>query len=337
MKKIFFTILVFAFCIGLQGQKITALTEATTAPTGSLLIVRSGTTGDVLKRITEANLFSPLLKVKDSTAYVNSYMSRFDAVTGLALKVNISDTAGMLTRYARLLEVYQAIADSLNALRNSGVPGVLLADSNVYDGGYTTPYGVDLQIAASGGTLKDNLLRGIQALGSTIKAIPMGCDAIGSQSTALIDGLAFWQPIYIDEATTITGVKWVNATAGDYVADNNNRIGLYSVSGTTYTLVASCANDGNLWKGTANTLNTKAFSAPYAAAKGVYYLCFLYNTSAETAAPAIFAGADVGAYASILLFSDHQLSGYSSQTDIPNSEVTGDIAGYTKIAAIFLY
>jgi hypothetical protein len=129
MKKILFTILVFAFCIGIQGQKITALTEATTAPTGSLLIVRSGTTGDVLKRITEANLFSPLLKVKDSTAYVNSYMSRFDAVTGLALKVNISDTAGMLTRYARLLEVYQAIADSLNALRNSAVSGVLLADS----------------------------------------------------------------------------------------------------------------------------------------------------------------------------------------------------------------
>jgi hypothetical protein len=121
MKKIFFTILVFAFCIGLQGQKITALTEATTAPTGSLLIVRSGTTGDVLKRITEANLFSPLLKVKDSTAYVNSYMSRFDAVTGLALKLTITDTTNMLTRYPTFSESRDVVADSLNKLRNNAI------------------------------------------------------------------------------------------------------------------------------------------------------------------------------------------------------------------------
>jgi len=45
------------------------------------------------------------LNLADSVNYPNSYMSRFDGVSGLALKLNISDTANMLTNYLRNADI----------------------------------------------------------------------------------------------------------------------------------------------------------------------------------------------------------------------------------------
>ena len=75
------------------------------------------------------------------------------------LYLPIADTASMLSNYALLSEVGSGsevtittvrneIADSLNAIRAASVPGIVVADSNVYDGGYATPTWVDTQIAA---------------------------------------------------------------------------------------------------------------------------------------------------------------------------------------------
>jgi hypothetical protein len=57
MKKILFTFLVFAFCLAARGQKITELTEATVVDGTSLMITRAGSTGNLLKKITIANIF----------------------------------------------------------------------------------------------------------------------------------------------------------------------------------------------------------------------------------------------------------------------------------------
>jgi hypothetical protein len=56
MKRILFTFLIFASCIYLQAQKITALTEATSIDGNALMMVRAGSTGDLLKKITVANI-----------------------------------------------------------------------------------------------------------------------------------------------------------------------------------------------------------------------------------------------------------------------------------------
>ena len=56
MKKLLLLLMSFAIFIGINGQKISNLTEATTAPTGSLLMVRQGTTGNLIKKITVDNL-----------------------------------------------------------------------------------------------------------------------------------------------------------------------------------------------------------------------------------------------------------------------------------------
>jgi len=87
---------------------------------------------------------------------------------------------------------------------------------------------------------------------------------------------------------TLTGVTWYQATAGSYTASNYNGVGLYyyTAGSTTLTLVASSTDDGNIWKATSGTWNSKAFSATYTATEGMYYVAVMYSSSAGTA-PAI--------------------------------------------------
>lgn len=93
---------------------------------------------------------SGAILLKDSVNYLNGYMSRMDGVAGLALKVNISDTASMLAsyinradtgmmlvNYTRFSEVRAIINDSLDARIGSVV---LLADSILYPSGYMSRY-----------------------------------------------------------------------------------------------------------------------------------------------------------------------------------------------------
>lgn len=113
-------------------------------------------------------------------------------------------------------------------------------------------------------------------------------------SAALADGTARFVAINITEQTTITGVTWWQSVAGDYTADNYNGVALYSYSAGTITLVASSTNDGNIWKQTVATFGSKNFSSTYAAAPGIYFVGYLYNTSAQTTAPSI------GAYTTLV-------------------------------------
>ena len=78
MKKILFTFLIFAFYLSAWGQRITELTEATTVDNTALMITRQGATGNLLKRITIANIF------KDRT---------FTGTTTLAATTNIGNVS----------------------------------------------------------------------------------------------------------------------------------------------------------------------------------------------------------------------------------------------------
>jgi hypothetical protein len=132
----------------------------------------------------------------------------------------------------------------------------------------------------------------MQLLGSSYKAMTAGL-GFGeiSNASVLADGQNRLIPVYLSTAQTITGVTWYQKVKGSYTADNNNKIGLYSYSGGTLTLVASCANDGTLWStATSETFGTKAFSSTYAASAGLYFIALLYNMSAEVTAPQLGVG-----------------------------------------------
>jgi len=133
----------------------------------------------------------------------------------------------------------------------------------------------------------DYTLKAQEALGSTIVAQTIGGQIANLiANTQLADGTIKFNAVWIPSAQTITGVKWYQNVIGNYTADNYNGIGLYSYSGGTMTLVASTTNDGNVWQtATGGTFGSKAFSSPYAASAGLYFVALLYNSSAQTSAP----------------------------------------------------
>lgn len=108
---------------------------------------------------------------------------------------------------------------------------------------------------------------------------------------ALTSGFIYLQAINLSVAKTLADIQWWQAIQGVYTASNNNKIGLYSYDGAgTLNLVASSANDGNLWKGATQSFPAKAFSSTYAAAKDAFVIALLYNSSAQTTAPSLVSG-----------------------------------------------
>jgi len=134
----------------------------------------------------------------------------------------------------------------------------------------------------------DKRLLAYQALGSTIVAENVdGQLAQVINSLAMTSQRAYFQAVYIDKDQTITGFKWKQATAGSYTANNYNGGALYSYSGGTLTLVASSTNDGNIWTATSGTIGSKAFSSPYSATAGLYFVAIIWSASATTTAPSL--------------------------------------------------
>lgn len=191
-------------------------------------------------------------------------------------------------------------------------------------------------------TKAENFIDGVVALGSGMKAQALGATLVGSTgSTALTDGQARYQPVYIPNAQTITGVKFFVRTQGNFTADNNNRVALYSYSGGTLTQVATSANDGDIWKATSNTYTTVAFTSPYAATPGIYYVGFIYNNSAQTTAPALAHMTNMGnaAMGSPDLTNSAVLSAFlSSQSDISSTtQAMSGLGGSATVYYFYLY
>lgn len=127
-----------------------------------------------------------------------------------------------------------------------------------------------------------------QALGSTIKAEVRPLE-IMNQTQTLTAGQLYLQAIWLPVAGNVTGIKWWQAVQGVYTGSNYSKVGLFTYSGGTLTLVASSADDTALWKVGTQAFGTKAFSTPYLASGGLYFIGILYNRSAETTAPQIVA------------------------------------------------
>lgn len=170
----------------------------------------------------------------------------------------------------------------------------------------------------------DNDLLAYAALGS-----PILCQTVNQRleysntSTALVDGQIKYEAMYLSKAATLTGLKFYVRVVGNYTGDNNNRVGLYSYSGGTLTLVASSANNASLWTSAANAIQTIPFSSTYAASAGLYFAAFIYNNSAQTTAPTLESGVALNnlvmASTAMGFTNSAKLHGTSSGTDLPSS------------------
>lgn len=140
-----------------------------------------------------------------------------------------------------------------------------------------------------------DLYSAYNALGSGFLGTSLASpSAIINGNASLITGRCQFIAYYLPKATTITGVKWYQNTKGNYTSSDYNGVGLYTYSGGTVTLVASSTNDGNIWQTASSaTWTSKAFSSTYSASKGIHFIALLYNSSAQTTAPAIGSAASV--------------------------------------------
>lgn len=128
-------------------------------------------------------------------------------------------------------------------------------------------------------------------LGSNILCETAGQNLMVSNvATALTDNQIKFTVVVVPRNYTITGVQVYSAVAGSYTGDQNNKVGLYSYSSGSLTLVASSANAVQMWTVTANTIQSIAFSAPYSAIQGVYVVAILYNNSVQVTAPSLASG-----------------------------------------------
>lgn len=213
-----------------------------------------------------------------------------------------------------------ATTAQVDALITNAEVGIRLADSTGYaPGNYLPRTSAEalIESMASGADMAEAL----QAFGGLVKAIPLQCDMDASTGKTLTDAELFVTAVYLPKDMTITGARFSLSTQGDYTADNNNRIGLYKVSGTTATLVASTTNNQDLWKSAAYAWTNHPFSSTYSAEKGAYYIAFLYNNSAQVTAPVMYAGETTTLNnQSTFMGNSVRLKGtISSQTDLPAS------------------
>ena len=192
-------------------------------------------------------------------------------------------------------------------------------------------------LSSAGGVTGDPVLEIMQAMGSDVKAMTVGSNPITAQTAftptdARINFSAVWLP----EDSTLTGVSFLTRVQGNFTGDANNKVGLYTYSGGTLTLVASSANDQNIWKsvpGSTGAWTEVPFSSTYVATAGLYFVAVLYNQSAQTTAPVIAGMAAVSFQASATAdFADSaKWAGFlNSQTDLPATQA---MSGITAVSA----
>ena len=210
----------------------------------------------------------------------------------------------------------------------AGVPvfyigGVLVFLGNVQNG---SNLHIDLGSSDRAVTLKGNgtlmneadMLGGLSDAGSAIISESFGLNTVNASSSVQLgpSGQAYFVMVPVLAAKTISGIGFMMRTQGIYTASNENRLGLYSFAAGTLTLIASSADNPNLWKDVTGTFHKENFSAHVDVLPGNYWIGALYNFSAQTNAPAIVAGPAV------------QIPDLSS-LDFPNSALTYGSKGST--------
>lgn len=179
-----------------------------------------------------------------------------------------------------------------------------------------------------------------EILGSTIKGGTAGGSFWRNAGTSLqlTDGQIIWAVSWLSKGITINNFKFWQQTQGDYVANNNNKIGIYTLDPATglLTKVAQSANNGNLWKNASGTV-TEPLEAPYAAAAGLYYTALLYNSDTEATKPTIGGQAAVGLSGSSMFDFPNNIKsfGVSNNTDLPATINMSSITQTTLRPAIY--
>lgn len=176
--------------------------------------------------------------------------------SNVALKLNISDTASMLSSYSTRINGKLSITDTASL-------------SNRIDNKQTN---LDL----------------LQLMSYGIKAEPYGVTLANmSSQLSLVTNRLFLYPFNWNVSDTIRGVSFFNRSAFTNTASNYNGIAIYSLSGGTLNRVVFTANDGTFWNTTINSWKSVALTPTYLT-KGIYFIGYEFS---GTGTPTLGSGA----------------------------------------------
>lgn len=187
--------------------------------------------------------------------------------------------------------------------------------------------------------IQDELVAGLRLYGSQVKALPFGVALphLFASTATLTDGLAYYALFEIKDTITVTGVGWVQQTQGAYTADGYNGFAINTISGGTDTKFVETVNDGNLWKAVLGSA-TKAFAEPVVLLPGNYKISALWNSSASTTAPAIYAHTAGSANLTYLLPNSQKVSGtIAAQSTMPTSVANSSLVHNGNYLGLYLY
>jgi hypothetical protein len=290
-----------------------------------------------------------------STKTISADTSKLSTLYQTNLKVKYTDTASILTPYARTtsLSSYLQKSDSTtyytkyrsDSSRTNIYTSINSKQSQLNGTGFIKASGTIISYDNSTYLPTTSYewmqTQGLQALGSTIKGTNLSVPNIQSMNLAgsLTSGTSRVIAYYLPQSVTLTGVKFNISTSGVYTANNYNGIGLYSYSGGTCTLVASTTNDNNCWVGSSNTWQTRTFSSTYSASAGIYYLVLCYNSSAQTTAPQINSAASSGnaAIGTVDLTNSAKIVASYAITTLPSSFTISSTTAIVNNLGIWLY
>ena len=179
------------------------------------------------------------------------------------------------------IDGYDSTRTKVKNSKYAGLSLVLKADSvNPTTGSYTTRYDFKNEVVNS------DQYKFLKLCGTPFKGFaPFPVNF--ANGVTMTDGRLAMNILYVADTTVMTGAKYYIKTQGSYTADNFNGFILYKVTGSTVTQVAITANTATAWSITSYSTGTIAFTAPYTAYPGVYYLACLSNWSAVTTVPVI--------------------------------------------------
>lgn len=262
---------------------------------------------------------------------IQSHKLRYKTNTGWRDVVGGSQSlSGYMTKAANLSDV----VSSSTARTNLGLGSV----DNTSDA--NKPVSTATQTALNAKLSDDPTFLGYQAMGSAFLTEAIGVPIqTANTSSNLTDNQIRFTAVYLPATKTVTGVKVYVRVLGSYTGDQNNRVGLYSYSNGTLTLVASSANSSSLWTSAANAFQTIAFSSTYAASPGIYFVALLYNNSAQVTAPAIASGVALNnaAMATLGFTNSAKLYGTLNGNDIPSSQVMSGVTATTVTTWVAIY
>lgn len=193
---------------------------------------------------------------------------------------------------------------------------------------------------ATGSPTAIDIQKAFTDAGSSIKGIPVyNVSNNITNFASLVSQTMYMLMIHIPVAATITGVRWYQSIGGNFTGNNYNGVGLYSYSGGTFTLVASSTNDATIWQQASGAWRSKAFSSTYSASAGIYWVAFLYSSSAQTTAPGIGLNNTLTANHVAMDFTNSAGSVLSiaSRTSLPATQAASGMTKTTTSFGVILY